>query len=147
MRLGWEALVCPSPRLGHRGPRPAPPPVPISSHLAVLLSLCPGVSFWLRAICPHSLIPADLWRKRLAGCGGPFHPCPLTGVLAPHVSSFCCSILLRRSPPWWVSLPLSCGLARALCLGPEPCWYWNQPAPWWEKLPMSAQLYCDLPAP
>ena len=78
---------------------------------------------------------------------GQFRPCPLTGVLAPRASSFSCSILLRQSPPWWVSLTLSCGLAWALCLGPEPCWYWDQPAPWWEKLPMSAQLCCDLPAP
>lgn len=78
---------------------------------------------------------------------GPVSSLRPPGVLAPRASSFCCSVLLRQSPSRWVSLPLSCGLAQALCLGPEPCWYQNQPAPWWELLPVSAQLCCDLPAP
>ena len=102
-------------------------------------SLCPGGSFWLRAT---SLIASH---QRACGgrdwqAGGRFHPGPSRLQLRLlHPSKMVTTLV--------AVFAVSCGLARAPCLGPEPCWYRIQPAPWWEKLLMSAQLCCDLPAP
>lgn len=132
---GWAVgLSSASPRVsaGSLQWSAGPPPLPglasspwaldswLNIHCRVLGFLCGLVLAALAASKSSEYLEEEAGRLQ----GSVFIPSLLTGILAPHVSTFCSSILVRRQAPWWGSLPLSCSLWMGPSFRSKSCRCW-----------------------